>query len=217
LIRSDIACPPWRLTDSYGFLSENLNHDMFVSAVHLGSWVRGIPNGCEVFTEQQLRRIDPEEYPGWVPKSTHHRPDGYWKVKCGEEDRVFALEVELSRKSSRAYGYIGDHYRVLDHIYRIVWVVNDQSAAEGIARSLKGSHQAEDDFHNFILLDDFLKRGWKAEMMIGAECGESLETLLFHQPSTRLPLVDGRSLLDCSKSPHKSATCNVITIADFRY
>ena len=39
-----------------GFRSESVEHDHCTTAIHLGEWLYGMPKGCEVFTEQQLRR-----------------------------------------------------------------------------------------------------------------------------------------------------------------
>lgn len=84
-----------------GYKSENKEHDFWVTAIHLGDWLYQIPIGSALCSEQQLRRLHRDHYPEWVPKSTDHRPDGWWNINCGRPNNksLIALEVELSRKS----------------------------------------------------------------------------------------------------------------------
>lgn len=86
---------------SEGFLSEDKEHDLLVSAIHLGDWLWEQPQGSEVFSEQQLRTYHPEVYPAWIPQSQSHRPDGYWYTGHTADGRTIALEVEFFSGSKR--------------------------------------------------------------------------------------------------------------------
>ena len=46
-----------------GYKSENIGHDLLVTAVHIGDWLLGAPTGAEVFSEQQLRRYHSDYFP----------------------------------------------------------------------------------------------------------------------------------------------------------
>jgi len=61
-----------------GFLSENLYHDHLVTSIHLGDSITETPKNLGFFSEQELRRIDPELYPEGIPNDEDHRSDGYW-------------------------------------------------------------------------------------------------------------------------------------------
>ncbi|MBK9039142.1 MAG: hypothetical protein IPL83_08270 [Bdellovibrionales bacterium] len=105
--------------EEYGFASENIEHDLIVNALHLGEWAEGCPEGVELFTEQQLRRMKAEMYPAWVPRTKNHRPDGYWHFAHGEHHLTIAIEVELSTKSKDRYESIVkfyDHYDMIDFV-----------------------------------------------------------------------------------------------------
>lgn len=104
-----------------GFKTENPNHDFWVTAIHLGDWIMGMPNGS-FFSEQQLRRIDVDDYPLWVPHIRVHRPDGYWKLDLNQKNdkSLEALEVELSKKSPVSYNGTGNFYLNSIDVYHVL-------------------------------------------------------------------------------------------------
>jgi hypothetical protein len=199
-----------------GFKSENLGHDLLVSAIHLGDWVAGIPHGCGVFTEQQLRRLPESEYPDWVPQTTRHRPDGYWKVLGGDKPRVIALEVELCRKADRDYKAVAEFYQAWKRIYRVIWVVENPKDAAALATKFKSMAEGDGDYHNFITIDQIVNSGWQAIVLHGKDQGSSLADLLYDSTMTRPKQVIGMSLMNASKAPYRTAGYAVFAPSDFR-
>ncbi|MBP9708928.1 MAG: hypothetical protein KBD78_14930 [Oligoflexales bacterium] len=180
-----------------GFQSETLIHDQLVTAIHLGEWLVGLPEGCELITEQELRRIHPEHYPNWVPQSKVHRPDGYWYI--GGNENVIALELEISRKQQDLYISICQFYKKQSQISMVVWVVNNKSQAHGL-HSLFEEWGAKDK-HQFIFLSAIHKLGWKAPIVIGSESGKTLSQILVKNASKTHQNFDFSILLDSRKFP----------------
>ena len=102
------SLPPLR---EEGFRAEHPEHDWLASTFHLGAWLVERPAGVQLFTEQQLRRFEVEEYPAWVPRDVNHRTDGYWHKQTPEASRTVALEMEITRKKASAYQTVGSFVR----------------------------------------------------------------------------------------------------------
>ncbi len=115
-----------------GFRSEHFEHDLLVSAVHLGEWLVAKPHHVKLFTEQELRRVAYADYPSWVPQSPLHRPDGYFGFLGDDAIIPVALEVELNRKSARAYTNVSLIYQDLATIFRVLWLVPSLTTATRI-------------------------------------------------------------------------------------
>lgn len=199
-----------------GFKSENLGHDLLVSAIHLGDWITGIPNDCGVFTEQQLRRLPEQNYPDWVPQTARHRPDGYWKVPGGDKPRVIALEVELFRKADRDYQAVAEFYQAWKRIYRVVWVVERPKDASALGAKFKSVAGDESDYHNFVTIDQIVHAGWQAKIMRGKDQGSCLAELLYDKAMTRPLHVMGKSLMNAAKAPYRTGGYAVFSPSDFR-
>lgn len=150
-----------------GYASEASTHDWLTTAFHLGEWLVETPSGVETFSEQQLRRIDPEHYPLWVPKDLSHRPDGYWHRSIRGVDRTIALEMEISRKKASEYQGIGSFYGEQSQISRVLWVVRSKKDATEIERQLAKAPGSRTQIHSFVLLKPFLQNGWSAKIEHG--------------------------------------------------
>jgi len=187
-----------------GFRTEAIQHDLLVAAVHLGEWIYGVPQGCDLFSEQQLRRCHLGHYPSWIPKTEIHRPDGYWLTLIDNTPGVVALEVERSQKSPADYRAIAQFYSKRPELFRVVWVVRFKGVAQSIyeaVREIKGDGMG---LHNFILEKDFREFGWNAKFFLGRDEGKSLARLLPNQITTSNPHVGSVLLLNTQKSPHRS-------------
>ncbi|MBK8203069.1 MAG: hypothetical protein IPK68_12370 [Bdellovibrionales bacterium] len=164
--------------EEYGFASENIEHDLIVNALHLGEWAEGCPEGVELFTEQQLRRMKAEMYPAWVPRTKNHRPDGYWHFAHGEHHLTIAIEVELSTKSKDRYESIVkfyDHYDIIDFV---LWLVPTPKLARVILKSASGPNFYRNHVHNFLALEDFQSQFWQASIFSGPNKGSTVHDLL---------------------------------------
>lgn len=170
----------WELPElkNEGYASEAVQHDLYVSALHLGDWLVEIPKGVELFTEQELRNNYPSNYPKWVPDIQRHRPDGLWHLPDQNGNVVFALEVELNVKERSLYGPIIRFYRDTDEIRRVIWLVSRSSHAEALSSRFQEIAPEKCKRHEFIVLEDFLKMGWGAPILYGLEQGRTLRNVL---------------------------------------
>jgi len=200
-----------------GYKCEKLGHDLLVNVVHLGDWINGIPNNAEVFTEQQLRRYDGASYPDWVPDSQKHRPDGYWKIDLGNKPQIFALEVELSRKTNADYHAVADYYQGWKRILKVVWVVDKLQDANRLKKKLDDGAGSDAGFHNFLTVGQIAMHGWQAEFILGSDQGKTLAEMLHNSPITGQEPVIGQLLMNTAKSPHKTDGYKDFAAGDFCY
>ncbi|MGK5085738.1 hypothetical protein WDW37_20810 [Bdellovibrionota bacterium FG-1] len=161
-----------------GYKAEYREHDWLVSAFHLGEWLVQSPAGVQTFSEQLLRRLEPEHYPAWVPKDRGHRPDGYWHRMDKGTIRTIALELELNRKKATAYQGVGSFYGESAQVGRVLWVVPALSDAVFIQNNLNKGPGSRSDIHSFVMLDSFLKDGWSGLITQGPGKGLSVESFL---------------------------------------
>lgn len=199
-----------------GYKSENIGHDLLVSSVHLGDWITSVPHGFGVFTEQEMRRLPQESYPEWVPKTIRHRPDGYWLVPGVNKPRVFALEVELSRKTDRDYLAVAEFYHSWKRIYRVLWVVERPQDASRLASKMKLVTGADSDYHDFVLVDQLVEQGWNAKVIRGKDANMSVADLFYDKAITRPSPVMGKLLMNAAKCPHRTGGYAVFSPSDFR-
>ncbi len=187
-----------------GFRSEHQIHDFFVTAFHLGDWLNQVPRECDVFSEQELRRYNVEQYPEWVPKTTIHRPDGYWLVSLPAGLGTIALEVELKLKTPNFYEVVAKFYRDQPEIFRVVWLVASESNGKSIRDRLQKGSPHNIGIHNFVLKEDFLKMGWQAPIRFGSQTGNSVSFLLGDRDQQTTKKVWSFAVLDTRKSPRIS-------------
>lgn len=168
------ALPPLK---EKGYLSEHLDHDVLVSAIHLGDGVFGLIDGLEFITEQQLRRLEPHHLPARIPNCCGHRPDGYWKVETNRGPKLIALEVELHQKANSDYGSVARFYSDMTQIDRVLWVTPKATMGKAIHRALLS--ETDDGFkHDFVELDTVYRSGWHASITLGPDQGKSIYDLL---------------------------------------
>ncbi len=158
-----------------GYSSENHYHDRLVQAFHLGEWATYNFPQVEFWTEQEMRRHDPADYPDWVPGSKDHRPDGYTRIKHQNKNSVFAVEVELSTKRPALYEKTLDYYKHARNIYRVYWLVKNQETRDVILRARACINEESANYHLFVDLEDYLKNGWDA--VVTNERSEKVKTL----------------------------------------
>jgi len=203
-----------------GYKSERVGHDLLLAAFHLGDWFIDTPKTATLFSEQQLRRLDPTAYPEWIPQSEQHRPDGYTRTFFGDKAVTFAIEVELTHKRIDDYVNVAKFYGLFKNITRVLWLVPRPSMAATLQEHMVQRGRSEHNPHNFIVLDDFLKNGWGACIECGPDEGKPLLTVLtgqvpdkHRQSAGQLPFL---ALLDTRKSPHTSDVYRNYEFGDFR-
>lgn len=203
-----------------GYKSEQVGHDLVLSAFHLGDWLLETPKHATLFSEQQLRRMSPELYPDWIPKTGVHRPDGYTQTLYRGQTATFAIEVELSQKRNRDYANAAEFYLYCRGIARVLWLVPRLSMAKTLHEHLIQKGKAERDMHDFFLLEDFMQRGWDSEAVAGPDLGKSVASLMSGKTQENTGKSPGsimaHSLLDTRKSPHTSRFYRNFQLGDFR-
>lgn len=157
-----------------GYASENVFHDYLVTAFHVGEWIFVQPPEVELFSEQELRRNWPSNYPSWVPEIQVHRPDGYTLLRNGKEKKLIAIEVELSAKNFEIYQEVSSFYDDMENISSVLWLVRHQSLMNKIQKAIHSRRGNRSEIHNFVLLSDFKKYFWDAKIISGAEMGSTV-------------------------------------------
>jgi hypothetical protein len=206
----------WSENYAGGFRSENKNHDFWVTAIHLGEWITEIPENCAMISEQELRRWDYEEYPDWVPKTTFHRPDGYWCIDLSKPPResLIALEVELSKKSPFAYREVGEFYSDYIDILEVIWVVKTKSDMNYIHRHVSSGSSTEASEHSYIFLDQFIEHQWQAKIEFGKSKGKTLKEVIGKSPAKGGSEGTMDFLLDLRKKPINSTNSTRLVSSD---
>ena len=170
-----------------GYAPHDLQHDLYVAAIHQGDWFEEVPPGWSLLTEQELRRVSFDEFPLNVPRTDRHLPDGYWY----SSKKLIALEVELTRKSLSDYSRVGFFYASYPAIETVLWVVPRMSLAEAIASKLSQVAREQVHIHNFILLSSILRDGWNAVPFMGPKTGSTLLEILDDKGTiSRLPIIN---------------------------
>jgi hypothetical protein len=168
-----------------GYKSEYPHHDRLVTALHLGDWLIEQPEYTQTFSEQQLRRIPVDLWDEWLPKSDTHRPDGYSLLFYGEKEVVVAFEVELWLKSKSRYEPLVAFYDIHSSIDTVLWLVDSKVTLNSLKRTFEAFQIREMSKHNFILLPDFQRLGWRAPFVAGKHIGKTPSDLLLHLPHAR--------------------------------
>jgi hypothetical protein len=200
-----------------GFKSESPGHDLLVMALQLGDLALSPDKKIVTFSEQQLRRYEPSDYPQFVPRKTIHRPDGY--TYLANSSQTIATEVELHVKSKSAYIQT-EYMYATTNVNQVLWLVPTQSAARSITSHLSQNHNGPSESkHSFILLQEFMTKGWGAKILSGKSQGQDIQTIMGTKPTNSLqtspkPVCTSLSL-NVSKSPHKAATCKFYELGNF--
>ncbi len=172
----------------HGFASEHMAHDLYVQAAHLGEWLpRHSANDVRFFSEQELRRINPDCYPEWVPCSRIHRPDGYWNLPTATGRRVVALEVEINSKSFEQYKSVGNFYNQEKQISAVIWILGEELLSKKIITAAKSGPYPFRDIHHFVNLSDFKKQGWNSAIISGGDSGITMSAFLNKYRSGKPP------------------------------
>ena len=209
-----------------GFKSEYPGHDLLVSALHNGEWLLDPPPGVEMFSEQELRRVNPEFYPPWVPRLQTNRPDGYFRVPIGNRKRTIAIEVELNQKAKIQYQEVARFYRSETGIERVIWLTDTQAFGRNLNSILKKEDDRESYPHAFVSFPEFKKLGWDAVAEAGSDAGKTIFEILY--PGRESPRAFGGEsrgsaplprmtdcLLNISKSPNKSIAPSFLELPSF--
>ncbi len=205
------AIRSWMSEDiHHGYRSEYPHHDYLTTAFHLGEGLNQELDSEMIYTEQELRCNPDEFYPEWIPQSILHRPDGYTRVMQGDQQTLFAFEVELSLKAKNRYENLVYFYERHPSINHVFWLMGTTGMLRSIERIFERYNASRFSKHNFILLEDFLKTGWSTPIYKGNLAGKTLQEIHSHCGITSPTLWHHKScvesLLDLRRNPSKSKT-----------
>ncbi|MGE4133302.1 MAG: hypothetical protein AB7F86_16785 [Bdellovibrionales bacterium] len=187
-----------------GFGSENIRHDYLVTVAHLGAWLKATPPSVRLFTEQELRRIDPENYPAGIPKAQNHRPDGYWLFRKDESPELVALEIELSQKAWDVYDTFARFYYEDAMVSQVLWIVKNADTAKRMHERFRKAIPDGFHVHSFIVLSEFLRSIWQARITVGKDRGQTIVTVLQNMSRTSPEHVLDFDFFDTRKNPKDS-------------
>lgn len=201
-----------------GFRSEHLRHDFFVSAIHLGEWLADKPENVFICSEQELRRVDPQFLPSWLPQSNLHRPDGFWLFQGPTWQQIISLEIETHRKVEDEIKRVKTYYDSQENIGLCLWFVKSESFAKLLYDKLSSDSTSKNSVHQFFLLKDFCKVGWNSPCIGGSLKGRTV-TEIFNsyidkkvgvtKPYQRGVCQFFTYLLDCRKRPINSPSSKI--------
>lgn len=196
--------------ESAGYRSESVDHDFIATVFHLGEWLTRQPPQARTYSEQQLRRIHPDLWPSWVPKSTLHRPDGYSLDYRGSSPLIYAFEAEISVKAKCRYESVVAFYDSEASVSAIFWLVSSPGELKAILSAFQKFQIRDLGKHHFLFLKDFKAKGWAAPFVEGTQKGKTLEHILHPEGVTMASQwhrgQDVLSLLANRKRPTNTAT-----------
>lgn len=192
----------------FGYKTENPNHDYWVSAIHIGDWLTERPSCTEFMSEQEIRRLDVDDFPNWVPKTKAHRADGYWKINENPEKRksIVALEVELSKKEPESYKSIAEFYSRFYLFHQVLWVVKSEGDINYIKKHLESGLKGQENIHNFTTINHFIENGWQSKIVVGPFKDKMINDLINQQGNNSSSVMNSACLLDLRKYPVVSIT-----------
>lgn len=206
----DVASELFPDVASRGFPSENVIHDLYVQALHLGNYLNRNPLDVAMFTEQELRCYEKDRYPGWVPQTSFHRPDGYTLVSAYGCKRLIAFEVELNRKPGLIYNQICK-LNTMHGFYRVIWLVPDMPLLDHIRKSMKDLDDSVCG-HDFFTLDQFVKEGWNSKIVAGPDSGKTISEIMEDDPGNPRGNIPPSTYLDARKLPVGTPRSEILNI-----
>lgn len=201
---------PDKLLEEEGFRSENIGHDIVVTAVHLGEWLVHQPAGVELLSEQEMRRYDRQSLPDWLCDIGVHRPDGFWRIPIANGHRLVALEVELSQKRLDSYEDAARFYEEDADVDQVVWVVNGDTLLKRIDERVRKITDGEVGYHSFISFSDFQRCQWQSKILVGKDKGHTLHRILDRTQKDTSKISISSRFFDLRKNPKNSDTNTVI-------
>ena len=205
--------------ESHGFKSENRDHDFWVTAIHLGEWINGIPKNCALVSEQQLRRYKLSDYPDWTPRTSSHRPDGWWNINLGkpQNQSLIALEVELSRKTPMRYHKAATYYSNTVKPYQVIWVVANSKDSKCIDDAIKSVSSSRGEEQSFLTIDQYIQNQWQSKIEKGKNQGKTLLEILGKSPESNPKELSGLFPLDTRKCPTISTNHDIVQTRQVRF
>jgi hypothetical protein len=190
----------------HGFKSEAPVHDLLSQVIHLGNFIQlnSAPSNFHIFSEQELRRINPSCYPKWIPKLPSHRPDGYWaSFHNNDKTIITALELELSLQSLDRYKEAVSGYATNARISHVLWAIGNSSIEHAVEKALQHVDPEGASKHFFVNITELLENGWNNPVRNKAIHGRNLMSLLLSES-------DSKPIRDSSESSTKFQIMNLL-------
>ncbi|MFN8945522.1 MAG: hypothetical protein ACK5WZ_12975, partial [Pseudobdellovibrionaceae bacterium] len=127
------------------------------------------------FTEQMLASLRSSNFPQNFVKSEGHVPDGLTILQHDQKEILIGYEVDLNLKDLMKYNETRNYYYFLKkQLGAVFWLVRNTWMANRIIKELNSSDDMEFGIFCFIMLDDFQKNLWEAEIIFGKFKGHTL-------------------------------------------
>ena len=157
-------------------------HDYLGTCLQLGDlWQMNVEK--RFLTEQMLASLAPSNFPkGFRNPQSSHIPDGITILPGAVKEAVVGYEVDLNLKNEERYRSTANYYHYDAKIHLVVWLVKNPWIANRIVDQLVAIHYRieRDEILKkfaFVLVDDFKKRIWDAEIFLGPMKGVSVYKL----------------------------------------
>jgi len=147
------------------YRSNSPTHDFIVSVFIVGLEKLYSPYFSSIYSENELICSSKEWYPGGVPKTEVHRPDGYLLIGDNSTSSVIAVEVEWSRKNKTRYDLLAEFYANRDKVCGF-WIAATRSIGTNIANAL-AKYPKLRNRHIIFVWEDILKDDWDAACFNG--------------------------------------------------
>jgi hypothetical protein len=156
-------------------------HDYFATCLQLGDlWQINVEK--DFYTEQMLASLSPRAFPQGFKNDSGHVPDGVTVLYGGVKEAIIGYEVDLNLKDETKYHETRSYYDYKVKSHLVIWLVKNAWIANRILKeiSFQGRpNEIEQQLkkYAFVLTEDFKKRIWEAEVILGPMKGLSIRKL----------------------------------------
>ncbi len=188
-----------------GYVSEAVGHDLLVGAFQYSPYLLS-KDPPIIVTQQELRRIDTDEYPNWIYSSDLHIPDGYTAFINGKGLDILAIEIESHRSRKVDYELATEFYRSNYGVKDVLWLAGTKGIVQKINKQIK-RHSGDLGKHSILTLKNFSKNGGNAKFEYGKQEGKSVQQLMSNGGSNGPDMFDASLFLNTRKYPINPETC----------
>lgn len=155
------------------------SHDFLATCLQLGDyWLTDVNK--TYITEQMLASLAPSNFPRELREIQDHVPDGITIFNGGVKSATVGYEVDLNLKYEERYKFTQKYYNAVNPVL-VVWLVKNEWMARRIREACLREWGSDTDLVQkkmaFVLVEDFKKRVWSAEVIDGTYKGVSLRKL----------------------------------------
>ncbi len=159
---------------SYRYRVHAPSHDFLATCLQLGDyWLTEVDK--TYLTEQMLASLAPSNFPKEMREVPEHVPDGITTFNGGIKKATVGYEVDLNLKDDERYVFTQRYYNSVNPAL-VVWLVKNEWIAKRIRAACEQEWSTTEMREKivFVLVDDFKKGVWGAQVISGKYKGVSL-------------------------------------------